>query len=296
MRSLTSDLVRAEPIESGLHPRIIGRADAVLGVSWRAVYVRRGRVDILSDEPAATLVGPSVAWLPWGDGLRLRIAAGTVGVHVLAGAAAVTNAIGYKAESADLRMTADRRIRMSLLDDPRAAETVAQCFGGILGEARGNAVSSPTVIEAFLRILLITLWRGRGAPSAGLRAAPTAQRLMSRFNALLEAHFRERWTVGTFADRLGISADRLTDICRRARDATPKHLLDARIVTEARLLLENSAHSIDEIAGLLGFPSAGHFSRFFRNGVGVPPGRYRQSLRSRPSRHETAGQPLHEWP
>jgi AraC family transcriptional activator of pobA len=225
------------------------------------VYVRRGRVDILSDEPAATLVGPSVAWLPWGDGLRLRIAAGTVGVHVLAGAAAVTNAIGYKAESADLRMTADRRIRMSLLDDPRAAETVAQCFGGILEEARGNAVSSPTVIEAFLRILLITLWRGRGAPSAGLRAAPTRQRLMSRFNALLEAHFRERWNVKNFAATLGVSPDRLTDICRRTRGQSPKQIIDPRTTTDASLLLTNSTTPMDQIAHELGFPSAAPWQR-----------------------------------
>lgn len=288
--------VRAEPIDSALHPRIIGRADAVFGTSWRTVYVARGMVEVLSDDTPVAIGGPAVAWLPWSEGLRLRIAAGTAGVHVLAGATAVTNAIGYKAESADLRLVAEHRTQLSLAGDERLAETVAQCFDGILREVHGNAASSMTVVEALLRILLITLWRGQGAPAAALHGAPVAQRLMTRFGTLVEAHFRERWTVAAFAERLGISADRLNDICRRARGVTPKQLLDARLATEARLLLENSTHSIDQIAGLLGFPSAGHFSRFFRNAVGVPPGRYRQSMLRRPPREAPVARALHEWP
>jgi AraC family transcriptional activator of pobA len=237
-----------------------------------------------------------LAWLPWTDEIRLRVAAGSVGVHVLAGRTAVNNAIGHKAESADLRVASDRAIRVSLTGRNRAAETVGQCFDGILREVHENEASSMTVIEAHLRILLISLWRMQGAPVGGTATTPGSRHLMTRFGTLLEAHFRERWTVAEFARRLGISADRLTDACRRTRGEPPKRLIDARTATEARLLLEGSTTSIDQIADALGFPSAAHFNRFFRRAVGTTPGRYRQAVQARQADAGAQGPALHEWP
>jgi AraC family transcriptional activator of pobA len=268
----------------------------VLGTSCRAVLLRRGEIEILSPGASALLAGPAVAWLPWTDEMRLRVAAGSVGVHVLAGQAAVTNAIGYKAESADLRVASDHPVRVTLAGRGRVAETVAQCFDGILAEVHENEASSMTVIEAHLRILLISLWRIQGAPVGGPATAQGSRHLMTRFGTLLEAHFRERWTVGEFARRLGISADRLTDACRRTRGAPPKRLIDARTATEARLLLEGSTTSIDQIADALGFPSGAHFNRFFRRAVGTTPGRYRQAVRARQAETGAQEAALHEWP
>jgi AraC family transcriptional activator of pobA len=295
-RSLATDLIRAEPIESALRSRIIGRADAVLGTSWRAVHLRRGEVEVLSPAGATLLVGPAVAWLPWSDGMRLRIAAGSVGVHVLAGQAAVTNAIGYKAESADLRIVAGRPILAPLSGEGRTADVVGQCFEGMLAEVRGQGTSAMTVIEALLRILLISLWRMQGARVESTAATSSSRQLATRFNTLLEAHFRERWTVQRFAQALGISADRLTDLCRRTRGLSPKEIIDARTAIEARLLLEGSTASIDQIAHELGFDSAAHFNRFFRRAAGIPPGRYRQAVRNAPPVAQPAGRALYEWP
>ena len=295
-RSLASDLLRAEPIESGLRSRIIGRADAVLGASSRALHLRRGEVEILSPHGATRLVGPAVAWLPWTDGMRLRIAAGSVGVHVLAGQAAVTNAIGYKAESSDLRAVAGRPVHASLAGEGRAADVLAQCFDGILFEVREQGTSAMTVIEALLRIVLISLWRMQGARVGGAATASSSAHLATRFNTLLVAHFRERWTVARVARALGITTDRLTDLCRRTRGQAPKEIIDARTAVEAKLLLESSTASIDQIAHELGFTSAAHFNRFFRRVTGEPPGRYRQKRQSDLSRAQQVGQALYEWP
>ena len=295
-RSIASDLIRAEPIESGLRSRIIGRADAVLGASWRALHLRRGEVEILSPDGATGLTGPAALWLPWSDDMRLRIAAGSVGVHVLAGQAAVTNAIGYTAESSDLRAVSGRPIHVALAGEGRTAAVIAECFDGILSEVREQGTSAMTVIEALLRILLISLWRTQGARVAGAGTASPSAGLATRFNTLLEAHFRERWTVERFAQALGISTDRLTDLCRRTRGRSPKEIVDARTVVEARLLLESSTASIDQIAHQLGFSSAAHFNRFFRRVTGEPPGRYRQMRQSDPSRAQQFGQAIYEWP
>ncbi|MBD3679979.1 MAG: helix-turn-helix domain-containing protein [Rhodobacteraceae bacterium] len=273
----TADLVRVERLKSALRGRIIGRADAMEGAAWRTIYIARGSAEVISDgAPPMQIAGPAVAWVPWSQTCRLRIGAGTVGIHVLVGARAVTNAIGHKPESADLKQVAEHRARIELDGSAPLRETVDQCFNGILQEAERNSAASATVIESFLRILLILIWRAQGKAEAFGLAATPAQRLMTRFNGLVEAHFRDRWTVARYAETVGVSTDRLTDICRRLRGRTPKQLIDARIGTEARLLLEDSTLSIEQIAGLLGFASPAHFNRFFRKLAGMPPGKYRK--------------------
>ena len=91
----------------------------------------------------------------------------------------------------------------------------------------------------------------------------------------MERHFRDRWTVGDYARTLGVTRDRLGDMCRRVRGLGPKDIIDRRVMLEARLLLETSGRSVNEIAGTLGFASSAQFNRFFSHHADQPPGRYR---------------------
>jgi AraC family transcriptional activator of pobA len=290
-------LVFAERITSQLQDRTIGLAHAAIRPAWRAVHIDNGAMSVETPEASAELEGPCVAWLPWEDRNRLRIFAGTVGTHMVVGRTLLDNAIGYKAESADLRSLVERQTFMACEEGSHAARTVIQCFDGMVREVRQGAASSLTVMEAQLRIMLIELWRSQGAPGSYDAAGNPSQRLMNRFSHLVEIRFREHWTVAQYAGAIGISADRLNDICRRNRGVTPKQLITARLATEARLLLENSTHSVEQIAGLLGFPSAAQFNRFFRNCNGLPPGGYRQRVRalSTATGHDRRNR-MYEWP
>ncbi len=291
------DPIRAERLSSALHDRFIGRADAMEGPSWRALFLERGSAVLQVGGGPLTLTGPVVLWVPWTAEARLRITAGSVGIHLLAGSTVVANAIGHRPESAELRIVADHRVSHPLPPGSPLAVTLAQAFEGVLRESRDGAAGATSATEAWLRLILIQLWRGEGAPQETGPAGAVSTRIMNRFAALCEAHFRDRWTVAQYAERLGLSADRLTDICRRTRGTTPKHLIDRRVVTEARRLLETSTHSIDQIAGILGFPSASHFNRFFRKFTGTPPGRYRSEMRPKPGQPPNRPEsPLHEWP
>jgi AraC family transcriptional regulator, transcriptional activator of pobA len=289
--------VRAERIASGLQMRTVGHADVLAWPLWRLVHIERGSIQILSAEISFEHRGPCLAWIPWARDSRLRFAAGSVGAHVLIGSTLLGNAIGHKAESADLRSVAERQAVMSLQDDAATARRIANCFDGMFHELGMSAASSGTVIEALVKIILIEIWRSQGAPGSYEAATSPSLRLMNRFNVLVESCFRDRWTVSQYARHVGISTDRLTDICKRFRGGSPKQLIDARVETEARLLLENSTHSIEQVADLLGFPSAAQFNRFFKNLNGVPPGAYRRRSQARPDTGVPTKQlDLHEWP
>jgi AraC family transcriptional activator of pobA len=112
---------------------------------------------------------------------------------------------------------------------------------------------------------------------------------------LVERHFRDRWTVARYAAALGVSRDRLGDICRRIRGRSPSDLIAARVAGEARLLLANSTNSVEQIAALLGFHGAANFNRFFRRATGEPPGRYR-ARQARGAPDGPAPRRPYEWP
>ena len=292
-----SEIIRAESFEAALHPKTIGRSGAVDAASWRLIYLDRGEADILRGGQNFHISAPCVIWHPWTADHRLRIAAGAVGAHILFGSAAVANAIGHQPESNDLRFMVDRRAHLSLRGQGDSSAEMIFAIKSIVAETQTGALAARTVIEAFLRIVLVQLWRAQGELAGGEAMGSGSQRYFNRFTNLVEVHFRDRWTVARYAVALGISSDRLTDICRRVRGRSPRQIISARMGLEARLLLENSLHSIDQISGLLGFQSAAHFNRFFKTLAGMPPGQYRRSKAElRPADAAEESVDLYQWP
>ena len=58
--------------------------------------------------------------------------------------------------------------------------------------------------------------------------------LLQRFEALLEAHFRDHWTVADYAQALAVTPTHLSRVVRSALGVTASRLIDARVVREAR--------------------------------------------------------------
>lgn len=133
-------------------------------------------------------------------------------------------------------------------------------------------------------------------PGGAAAANPNAERLQ-RFRHLVEAQFRQHWSVARYAAELGVSADRLHDLCVRNFERSPITLVHQRLVREACLLLSGSDLSIEKLGSDLGFASASHFSRFFKRWATASPKAWRDQSRALAA----AGQP-HEptsyadWP
>ena len=98
---------------------------------------------------------------------------------------------------------------------------------------------------------------------------------MERFCKLVEGNFDKAWTVGDYAQAVGISAPHLTRLSRRILGVSPNELVRQRRLLEAKRLLEYTRLSIAEIAHRSGFRDAAFFSRSFKNLVGMSPQKYR---------------------
>ena len=87
-------------------------------------------------------------------------------------------------------------------------------------------------------------------------------------------------TVGWVADTVGISPRTLRDLFLECAGCSPKQYIMRTKLDTACYLLESTSKTIAEIAEMLGFSSAFHFSRTFREYKGIPPSAWRTKLKS----------------
>ena len=129
------------------------------------------------------------------------------------------------------------------------------------------------------------VWRAgrlRGARRGAAARAPArgSAALYTRWVALVEAHYREHWPVSRYAERLGLSAERLNRMVRAETGRSAQALLHARLVREACRRLVHVAAPVSSIAFELGFEDPAYFCRFFKRHVGQGPREYRVATRS----------------
>ena len=293
--SLATSPVRAERFRAALQTRVLGRAGLGEAANLRALFLERGTATLRrADSPPLPISGPAVGWFPWREDMRLDLGAGAQGTHLLLGAATLARVLQRGPDQADLRFTAERAIVFRLGEDSATAAMLSACFAGILAETLKPGVMAQGVADSLLHVLLVHLHRGQTPGSAGDTAAPSS--LAARFTALVEAHFRDRWTVARYAQALGISRDRLNDICQRAHGRPSARLIRDRLALEARILLESSSLTLDQIAAALGFASTAQFNRFFRLAQGRPPGRYRSETRTAAQTGQARLSAPYDWP
>ena len=103
-----------------------------------------------------------------------------------------------------------------------------------------------------------------------------AQQLVARYSALLERDFRSNPSVADYATALGVTPTHLTRVCRATCGKGAHQLLEDRILFEARRLLSETRMPIKDVAGMLGYNSAGYFTRAFQKNAGVTPSAFRK--------------------
>lgn len=111
----------------------------------------------------------------------------------------------------------------------------------------------------------------------------TAPEILVRFEALLERHYAEHWSVADYARALAVSPTHLSRLARQATGRPATRLIEERIVREARRNLIYTNLSISTIAYSLGYRDPAYFSRVFARATGLAPSKFRAGA-SQPDR------------
>lgn len=151
----------------------------------------------------------------------------------------------------------------------RLATTMRQ----IATEFSDRLEGSGPALQALLSIALVNI--GRLHAVAARPALPAILDLANRLERLIEAHFRDRLTVGAYAQRLGTTSHLLDRAAREVHGASVKELIGRRMFLEAKRLLQFTIRPVEDIGFELSFKDPAYFSRWFRKWSGKPPGAWR---------------------
>jgi AraC family transcriptional regulator, transcriptional activator of pobA len=156
------------------------------------------------------------------------------------------------------------------------AEAVVDAFVWANREYIWSAPGRRAAIMAqFLRILVALLRLRSEQTGASAVSGDRDYEILSRYRELLEPNFRSEKGLEFYANKLGISAQRLNQACKARVGKTSSELLHERTIIEAKRYLIYMGMTVAEAGYELGFDDPAYFSRFFSQRVGQPPGAYR---------------------
>jgi AraC family transcriptional activator of pobA len=128
-------------------------------------------------------------------------------------------------------------------------------------------------------LALIAIGVARLAASRARTGSVTLQpadATVAQLRALVDEFFRKERQLGFYAERLGMTIDRLNDHVKRATGVTAGHLVRQRVLSEAKRQLVFTMQPIQDIAEELAFSDPSHFARFFRKHTGTTPHEFRE--------------------
>jgi len=167
---------------------------------------------------------------------------------------------------------------ITFADEPQRTKPIAALLELIMAELRDNAPGRAAMQEWLVSAVLLLIARQRASAAEEGRGG-RQQRDLTRFRALVEAHFHEHWTVGRYAQAMQMTEGRLNRLTRAVAGKSPFDIIQDRLMLEARRKLIYVAAPISLLAYELGFEDPAYFSRCFKSRVGVTPSAFRRELR-----------------
>ncbi|MGY3545330.1 AraC family transcriptional activator of pobA [Bradyrhizobium sp. USDA 4472] len=155
---------------------------------------------------------------------------------------------------------------------PQIRAVMKQIFAEHAARDFGRAHVLRALSAAMIGLVARALTRDSGS------SGNSESNLFRRFEALLEQHHLERWTVADYADALAITPTHLNRITRAATGDTASHLILNRLVREARRNLVYTNLPVSTIAYALGFEDPAYFSRVYAAATGLSPRAFRAQL------------------
>jgi AraC family transcriptional regulator, transcriptional activator of pobA len=294
----TSQQIRAEHFLPALYMRTIQPGRMPYGDFSHIFLLVSGRAEVTLGDEVQPIESLSASSFPPSPQTALTLQAGSEAYLIGAAQELLVDVIGNNAESILIRSFVEQP---ALVHGTEAEGDHLQglefLVRGFMKEAETPARGSQMAIAAYMRLILMEIWRASGWETTQTHGGGQDIAILQGFRQLVELHFRERRAVTFYADRLGLTYDRLHNICARALSRTPQDLLQERIVREANLRLERSGISVQQIAALLGFADPTYFSHFYKRATGTSPNGYRQRFQAGGSRQLLADAAKYaDWP
>lgn len=167
---------------------------------------------------------------------------------------------------------------MTRFRDGQTSSRLATLFSAINDEYVHERFCRHATISGYVLILLAELVRLRQLSRRDVHAAHIGgSESYQSFKEMIEAHYRDRWSVGEYAAALAMTERSLRRLSQKFAQQTPVQLIHRRQLLEAKRMLLYTGKSIAAVGYDLGFEDPAYFTRFFIRQVGRTPLQFRQS-------------------
>ncbi|SDH46718.1 Transcriptional regulator GlxA family, contains an amidase domain and an AraC-type DNA-binding HTH domain [Bradyrhizobium sp. Rc2d] len=136
------------------------------------------------------------------------------------------------------------------------------------------------LIVARYMVMFLKRPGGQSQFSAHLAAQMSGKSKIQQVQQYVLDNLTAPLSVDNLAERAGMSVRNFTRVFRQEMNMTPSEFVDAARLDAARLLLEDSAKSLQQVAIRCGFGNADGMRRAFVRNIGIGPGEYRLRFRS----------------
>lgn len=146
----------------------------------------------------------------------------------------------------------------------------------LIAESAWPLFGHTLMLEWLARSVLLLLVRLEADHRSANLSGRNDFELFSRFRSMVEAHYKEQWLVGAYADELHVTPSRLNRLCLKLAGQSAFDIAQHRLMLEACRKLTYVPSSVATIAYELGFQDPAYFSRLFKRRVGVSPKEFRR--------------------
>ncbi|RBQ04234.1 helix-turn-helix domain-containing protein [Pedobacter miscanthi] len=147
-------------------------------------------------------------------------------------------------------------------------------FGSLYDEfSSADYVNKLDALAAYLKIIMIKIANVNAALTAGIDSHEN--KLYRNFIELISQHYQTSHEVGDYANLMGVSARKLTELSKKCSGKGAKDLINGQLIAEAKRALQFSSKPVKEIAYQLNFSSPDQFSHFFKKNTAISPQDYR---------------------
>lgn len=167
-----------------------------------------------------------------------------------------------------------------MLDD-KAKSTLAMLVAQIEAEMKQPTIAQHEALVNYMKLVLIVGSRLKNEQNADEQKIVSASKepyILQNLKLYIEQHFKTKHSASEYASLLNISAKALAKIAKAHFNKTLSHLINERIIIEAKRELFITNKTIKEIAYELGYEDEFYFSRFFKINTDISPQLYRDTV------------------
>jgi AraC-like DNA-binding protein len=164
------------------------------------------------------------------------------------------------------------------------SDFILQLFQRLLLDYSRHGLQHPDIIQTYLNTLLCEV--NRVYRPAGSHAPLTGLQIARRFQELVFTHIRDKHRVTDYAALLHISPNHLNKTVKAITGQSPTKWIDEAIILEAKVLLNQSGMSVQEVSAAVGLEDPSYFTRLFKKYEGCTPTQFRRMI-------EKSGYSLH---